>query len=284
MNTIELNGDERDFYSWLAGFLDGEGSFNLMLGARHNYSARAQVSLRCDDWRVVQMIWEQTGLGSAVTRPARSTSQAGVTWWVLRALECQALARRLRAVGGLRAKKARDFAIWSEAVDLLCEGGGSEFGPNADRLGELKAALHKVKEFDPAFAEGYQSLVGVTGNGTAWSGGQRLMHYHKLTDEMAAEIVRLRDEGQLTQKEIARRFGIGEMAVSRLVRGQYARVAGSAKAQSERLTLEQIDALVARFRAGEMARTLCEEYGVSKPQFYRYVNGEYDRRWHRSET
>lgn len=230
------------------------------------------------------MIRERTGLGTINVRDGREDTKGGkiqpsVTWYVLRAEECRDLASRLRAVGGLRAKKSRDFDIWTEAVDILCTQGGSIFGPAANRLADIKQQLHQTKVFDPEYAKGYESLLGVRGLGTPKS-STRLMHYKKLTQEQVEEIVRLRDEGKMTQRAISERFNVGQMAISRIVNGYYKRVGGPSSPR--KITLAQIDEMTARYRKGERAVDLWPEYGVSKARFWDYVAGRFDRRYYRT--
>lgn len=274
--------DDRLFYAWLAGFLDGEGCFSLQLGVRGTvYSARLDVTQRADDWKLMRMIWERTGLGTCNFAHARGTSQPSVTWWVLRARECQELARRLRSAGGLRGKKARDFELWAEAADILCDVGGSSSSPLGARLGEIKAALHAVKVFDASAAEEAEMMSAAKIDKRP--NLDRLMHYKVLTQLQAEEIIRLRDTG-VSQREIAAKFGVSPITISRLVRGMYKRIGPSAKALSDRLTLEAIDRMVARYHDGEKPIDLQREYSISAPQFYRYVNGQFERHRFRSEV
>lgn len=283
-----METEDRLFYSWLAGFIDGEGCFIIQHNSRNGVlSAIVTIALRDDDWPVIDQIYKRTELGSVGTRNQRPTivnglTRGGVAWWITRAQECQTLIDRLRAVGGLRGKKRQDFDLWAEAVQLLCEHGGSSNSPVASRLMELRVALQDVKRYNVEVGEGAKtSILGVRKQPRPNT--NRLIHYKKLTTEQANEIIRLHNTGELSQKEIAAKFDVGQMAISRLVRGQYRRIAAS-EASLRRLSLEQIDAMVARYRAGEKAKQLRAEYGVSGPQFYRYVNGKFDRRYHRAEA
>lgn len=283
-----METEDRLFYSWLAGFIDGEGCFIIQHNSRNGVlSAIVTVALRDDDWAIIDEIYKRTGLGSVGTRNSRPTvvnglTRGGVAWWVTRAQECQLLIDRLRAVGGLRGKKRQDFDLWSEAVQLLCEHGGSSNSPVSGRLMELRVALQDVKRYNVAAGEEAKtSILGVRKQPRPNT--NRLMHYKKLTTEQAEEIIHLHNAGEMSQKEIAAQFNVGQMAISRLVRGQYRRV-GASEAAQRRLSLEQIDTMVARFKAGEKAKLLCQEFTVSAPQFYRYVNGKFDRRYHRAEA
>ena len=267
---------ERDFYLWLGGFLDGEGCFSLTRAkSGAMFSARIQLSLRCDDWRLIEEIWETTGVGVTSLKRTEGTNPQA-TWWVLRSHDCQAIGQKLADAGGIRSKKARDFQLWREAVDLLCEVGGSAFGPAEPRLQQIKDELHAIKKFDPVFAAGYERLLNHRPQGIP--NPHRRMHYPKLSLAIVEEVVRLHEAGGSTQKELAKQFGVGEMAISRIVNGQYRKVGASMRAQAERLTLEQIDTMVARYRAGEKPKVLQEEYGCSGPQFYRYANGNFERK------
>jgi DNA-binding NarL/FixJ family response regulator len=183
-------------------------------------------------------------------------------------------------VGGLRAKKAEDFRLWMRAVDLLVNVGGSKSGPAAQELESLKSQLHASKVFDHAAIEGAQQF-GAKAERTPNPG--RLMHYKRLTQDQALEIIRLRDEG-MEQKQIAIKMGVSQMTVSRLVRGQYRRVGASAAAVQSKITLEKIDEMVERYNRGELPKALQTEYGVGQAQFYRFTNGKFDRRYYPSEA
>lgn len=105
------------FGYWLAGFIDGEGSFNIMPNRKH-YICRMTLRLRDDDTAVLREIRARTGIGNINHLPPPRPECGGeVTWSVQSNRDCLSLIELLD-VYPLRAKKARDYAIWREAVRL----------------------------------------------------------------------------------------------------------------------------------------------------------------------
>lgn len=115
------------FGHWLAGFIDGEGTFaiercNPRTG-RPSYSTRMALILRDDDAEVIEEIHRRTGIGRVFRkrrrpdgRPGfRATSNPQVGWIIQSKADCALLVDLLDHYP-LRSKKARDYAIWREAV------------------------------------------------------------------------------------------------------------------------------------------------------------------------
>lgn len=276
-----MNSDEQ-FAAYLCGLFDGEGCFRIQRTAKI-ISAQAFITLRCDDWRILRECRDRTGLGTVVSRLRADVPESHrptITWYVLRVNECAELLRILDLGGGLRAKKARDVEIWRQAVEILATVGGGYMGTGWPQLEDLSAQLHDVKKFDPAYARGWDQIKSVSAGGIKRN-PERLLHYKRLTHSQGEEIVRLRDSGNYTQKEIAEMFGVTPMVVSRIVNGQYRSLPASERAIKGRLTLQQIEELVSRHKAGERPKNLQGEFSVSRPQYYRYINGQFDSRYHR---
>jgi hypothetical protein len=114
------------FLHWLAGFIDGEGCFAIKPAnnGRGHFSCWQSIKLRADDEDILREICERTGLGS-VSRPridhgrAEINGSPSLRWVVATKQDC---ARLVCILDGhpLRAKKARDFAIWRQAVSVWC--------------------------------------------------------------------------------------------------------------------------------------------------------------------
>jgi hypothetical protein len=105
------------FGHWLAGFIDGEGCFlvhNKPNGPSHHCLFR--IGLHADDEPILEEIRDRLGSGSVWghTPPSCPTSPRAM-WTVNRKQECIHLVEFLDRYP-LRAKKARDYAIWREAV------------------------------------------------------------------------------------------------------------------------------------------------------------------------
>ena len=128
MQTADYPEVTDDFGHWLAGFMDGEGCFQV--GRRVRTPARAEtyvvyqptfaVSLRADDAAVLDTIWRRTGMGHVYRRgtykesgTSRACPQA--TWNMNGKADCLRLVELLDRYP-LRSRKARDYAIWRDAV------------------------------------------------------------------------------------------------------------------------------------------------------------------------
>ena len=278
--TMKPMEDEQLFYAWLCGFIDGEGSFGLYKTMNGKvYAARLGVQLRADDWRILEECRNRTGLGTLFsrTRKTAGNDKPQVSWYVFRATECQGLAEKLRAAGGLRAKKARDFALWEEAVTILRTQGGSTEGPGAARLAELKQALHDVKVWKDDVAAGYDQLQGVKALKKPHA-PNRLMHYKKMNQQQVEEAILLCET--MTQKEVAAKFNVSPITISRLIRGQYKRAPNSGRGQQRAKDVNVIEEIVSRYRSGEGPVALAREYGLDRSTIWRYINGKFDTRYH----
>lgn len=112
-----------DFGHWLAGFIDGEGCFIInrkrqrcgVLCAHTRMSLR----LRDDDEPILREIVAVTGLGHVIRVPQRGHdghNRKPQVWWHVGGIaDSQRLVELLDRFP-LRAKKARDYVIWREAV------------------------------------------------------------------------------------------------------------------------------------------------------------------------
>lgn len=112
----ESIGVDDGFGHWLAGFVNGEGCFNIGMWARTKcIRITFNIALRNDDAAILEEIHRRTGLGTLQRYGARGRSQAQVRWSVCNKRDCVRLVEIFDRYP-LRAKKARDFAIWREAV------------------------------------------------------------------------------------------------------------------------------------------------------------------------
>jgi hypothetical protein len=138
------------FGHWLAGFVDGEGCF-AVVPQNGGYGCRLTVQVRADDGAVLEEICARTGLGmvTTVSRAAAAGVNPQVAWLVRAKADCQAAVLLFERYP-LRAKKARDFAIWREAVaEWSLKRGHNRYAPQDwGRLADLKLALSEIKRFD----------------------------------------------------------------------------------------------------------------------------------------
>jgi len=237
------------FWTWAAGIFDGEGCFFLVYDkARGSHYARFAIGLRADDWRVIQMIKDEAGFGSIRKKfpspNAPKGSNPAVSWEVATHDGCVALLQGLRSGYGLRSKKARDFELWAEAVELISEHGRGRHTVAGPRLVEIKEELHRVKRWSPERAEGFQSITGRDGDGTTAEHkpktGRSSSAFWASPESIPAKTLRQRLYAKLTQA--------------------------------------QIDEIVSRVLAGERRVALAREFGVSPQLIGKFINGGAPRR------
>ncbi len=140
------------FGNWLAGFIDGEGCFQIVNpSAKANYHCRFEIRLRGDDLAILKEIQEATGLGSIVSasaRPDRPNQNPMAAWIITSKTDCLGLVMLLTSYP-LRAKKLRDFVIWREAVTIWAslERRGKSRVNDWSRMSSLAQELKEVRKF-----------------------------------------------------------------------------------------------------------------------------------------
>jgi hypothetical protein len=126
----------------LAGFIDAEGSFVI---APNNggttWSCCMTLALRLDDADVLRDLCRCLGRIS-LTRAQRG-SRPQARWKITSKRECMQLTRLLRRFP-LRARKRRDFEIWSEAVDRWAAS-PYDAGRDPDRQAEMARAAERLR-------------------------------------------------------------------------------------------------------------------------------------------
>lgn len=134
------------FGNWLAGFIDGEGCFWIRPEHKSGWSVRFRIGVRDDDAPILDEIQRRTGLGLLRYRD-HANGNPQVYWEVFRK-EHQELLVELLDRFPLRAKKARDFAIWRQAV--IHRSTMRHRGPHAADWGpfpELWAELREIRKY-----------------------------------------------------------------------------------------------------------------------------------------
>lgn len=125
----------------LAGFIDAEGSFGIAPNNRGTtWRCHMTLALRLDDADVLRDLCRSTGLGRILLTRAQRGSRPQARWSITSKRECMQLTRVLRRFP-LRARKRRDFEIWSEAVDRWA---ASPYDARRDR--DLHAEMTRADE------------------------------------------------------------------------------------------------------------------------------------------
>ena len=122
--TDILDDLDRDgFGHYIAGFIDGEGSFVITTCGPSSGAAncRLQIKLRDDDAAILYEIQKRTGLGRIYAEPVSGRKRDTSNWhpqvfWKVHSKQDCARAVLLLERFPLRAKKRRDFDIWRLAV------------------------------------------------------------------------------------------------------------------------------------------------------------------------
>jgi LAGLIDADG DNA endonuclease family protein len=109
---------EEPFGHWLAGFVDGEGCFNIKKHVRGFYGCSFSIALRADDAAILERIRRYIGLGGIcrVSAQSKKHPNPSVQFAIGNKFGCRRVADVFH-VHSLRAKKLEDFDRWSEAVD-----------------------------------------------------------------------------------------------------------------------------------------------------------------------
>lgn len=129
---------EPNFLNWMAGFIDGEGSFTIESWKPGKPKTCFRLEIRDDDRAILDEIISKTGVGYLRERPRRGNRNPTVVWEVRSLEHCIAL-RDILASHPLRAKKRRDFYVWSLAVTARQKGDREALRALSNRLKQVRA-------------------------------------------------------------------------------------------------------------------------------------------------
>lgn len=112
-----------DLGYWLSGLADGEGSFNIVFSkASVSVQCMFHIGLRADDEATIRLVQSIVGCGNIYQEKARPEPGRNNRPAVRIAFQSCEHAERIVAMFRrfpLRSKKARDFELWAQAVDVL---------------------------------------------------------------------------------------------------------------------------------------------------------------------
>lgn len=144
------------FGHYLAGLVDGEGCFTISPN-RPGFACRLSLSLREDDAAILHVIRERTRVGKILTRPPQTSEvkrRAQTVWRVQKKAECQTIVAIFDRFP-LRAKKARDYSVWREAVldmaamdSIVMNGVWRRTAQDWTRVAALRDLLRQARDGD----------------------------------------------------------------------------------------------------------------------------------------
>lgn len=135
----------------LAGYTDGEGCFHIKRAKarrqRINYACEFVLNVRWDDRAALEFYRDATGLGTIYFIKRGNydvvNAQPLARWAVTRQAECLEVVRIFETYP-LLTKKARDFAIWAQAVRYW----NSDKPEGMEPLARWYQAIRDVRVFD----------------------------------------------------------------------------------------------------------------------------------------
>lgn len=139
-----VDGEQVDpaFLHWFAGFVDGEGCFSVhrkVVNGCEVFDCQFSITLRADDRPILERIHRTLGMGTLSKPGAHRTGKDNpkARYSISRKAHCLRLRDLLRAFP-LRAKKAKDLELWSDALDAWVE---HEPGESWDDVAEARSLL-----------------------------------------------------------------------------------------------------------------------------------------------
>jgi predicted transcriptional regulator with HTH domain len=139
-------GERHDrFWDWLAGFIDGEGYFGLVLDNKC-WRAEFTIKLRRDDIEILEEIKIKLGFGRLYEVASYSTdgSNPQAKYTITNARNAARLADILDS-HPLRAKKRKDFELWRIGVRELLKP-----YPDNEYLSELSELMKSERKYKSA--------------------------------------------------------------------------------------------------------------------------------------
>jgi site-specific DNA-methyltransferase (adenine-specific) len=130
------------FMHWFAGFVDGEGCFSVHRKPQNTFDCQFSITLRADDRPILERIQRTLGIGTLSMPTAHQNPSSGradnpkARYCVSSQRDCTRLRDLFRAFP-LRAKKAKDFELWSDALDAWLKHKRGEWDDMAQLRDEL---------------------------------------------------------------------------------------------------------------------------------------------------
>ena len=127
--------------NFLAGLIVGEGCFDIAVGPGHRSPHRCSfvMRMRADDVHILDEMRNATLLGSVRIHTPKGKNPIA-QWRVSSMEDCQILVAILDKYSLRSSKKAREYAIWREAVQVWCG------YPEPDRWPKMAELRNKLRD------------------------------------------------------------------------------------------------------------------------------------------
>jgi hypothetical protein len=162
-----------DFGHFLAGFIEGEGSFVIARQSRNtNHRCSMQLTVRDDDAPLLLQIRECTNVGSITRRPGRGSARPQIAWKVASKADCSRLADLLVRYP-LRGRKGADFALWLDGVRWWVGKDATRRHVNRDwaPLVYIRRRLIESRTYSPNSSPVRDSVKGMSGDWVSFLSG-----------------------------------------------------------------------------------------------------------------
>lgn len=215
---------------WLSGWLDGEGCFHIYKDRGAGYRCKVTVNIRDDDHKTVGIISRVTNLGNFYFSPGRGNDNPQIVWNITSKGDCLIL-RDILDQYPLRAKKLRDYQIWSQALDeslKIKRRGRSPIKNDWSKMEALFYDLKNIRAYNENLSmprsrdEGFAHYLGglIDGEGcfsidrinSGMRQGQRAYHYG------CSFQLNLRRDDLSILEEIRDRLGLGKIVYRKATR------------------------------------------------------------------
>lgn len=164
-NFTKTESERQKFGNWLAGFVAGEGWFQLSI-ERRCQRARFGIALRQDDRPVLEKIRDFLDCGNITIHPRRGNVCPVAKFVIGDALDLERIVVPLFQNHPLRAKKSRDFEIWKRGVALICrnrrkpvrwmggwkQGSFSKWNEDIEEFTQLNDSLKTTRRYSEDFS------------------------------------------------------------------------------------------------------------------------------------
>lgn len=152
--------DTESFLAWFAGFVAGDGSFNITPTANNTFRCELAIKLRDDDLSTLMEIQERLGIGT-IARMRSCPGQHGTVQWRVCGIDDNLRLIEIFDLHPVRSKKQKDYEIWRLGVLEISKGRrkGGRGSANYDRryLAYLSQKLKMIRMYEASEIQDFES-------------------------------------------------------------------------------------------------------------------------------